>query len=382
LAKLTPYFDNPASSHPKPEAVYGAVEHALRLGANPGRAGHRAALDAARLVHGAREAVATLFGVGDCSRIVFTLNATQALNQAIKGLLRPGDHVVTSSMEHNSVVRPLHYMAGQGIEVDFVKADTQGRVDPQKLEDALKPNTKLLVLNHASNVCGTLQDAEAVGALCRRRGVLFLLDAAQTAGCIELDVEKLGVDLLAAPGHKGLLGPQGTGVLYVRPGLALTPLIHGGTGNLSAGRDMPPEMPEALEGGTVNTPGIAGLEAGVRYLLERGVADVRAEELALMEWFLPRLSELKGITVFGPEDPAERVAVVSFNIEGVDSAHLGYELDEQYSIGVRVGLHCAPDAHRSLGSFPQGAIRVGFGPFNTIDDAKLLLNALEELISA
>jgi selenocysteine lyase/cysteine desulfurase len=285
-------------------------------------------------------------------------------------------------MEHNSVVRPLHYLTGQGVEVDYVQADSLGRVAPEKIEAALKPNTRIVALNHASNVSGTLQDAAAVGEICQRRGVLLLLDASQTAGCIELDVNRLGVDLLAAPGHKGLLGPQGTGILYVRPGLTLTPLIHGGTGSHSVERGMPPEMPEALESGTANTPGIAGLGAGVRYLLKRGVANVRASELELMQYLLPRLRELAGITVYGPQDPTARVAVVSFNIEGFDAAHLGFELDERYAIAVRVGMHCAPDAHRSLNSFPQGALRVGFGPFSTLEDAKKLLTALKELTAS
>ncbi|GAB4258727.1 MAG: aminotransferase class V-fold PLP-dependent enzyme [Deferrisomatales bacterium] len=374
------YLDNAASSHPKPADVYNAVERALRLGANPGRSGHRLALDAARIVLEARSAVAELLGVADAARIAFFLNGTQALNQAIKGLgLGPGDHVVTTQIEHNSVVRPLATLAERGVDVTWVEADRHGWVAPEAIEAALRPATRLVSLCHASNVSGTLQDAEAVGDLCRRKGLVFLLDAAQTAGSVPLDVGRLGVHLLAAPGHKGLLGPQGTGLLYVDPDVRLSPLIEGGTGTRSEDRRMPEEMPEALEGGTLNTPGLAGLAAGVRYLLERGVAAVRREEQRILSYLLPELDRVEGLVTYGPRAPDERVAVVSFNLEGRDGAHLGFALDEVYDIAVRVGLHCAPGAHRALGSFPAGAVRASFGPLSTVEDAEALVRALREL---
>ncbi|MBI5442662.1 MAG: aminotransferase class V-fold PLP-dependent enzyme [Deltaproteobacteria bacterium] len=375
------YLDNAASTHPKPESVYQAVDEALRIGANPGRSGHRVALEAARLVFETRSSLAELLGVADSSRIVFTLNATYALNQALKGSLVAGDHVVTTTMEHNSVLRPLHQLARSGVERTLVEADREGRVAPAALERALRPNTRLVVLNHASNVCGTLQDAAAVGELCRRKGLLFLLDASQTAGALPLDVHDLGVHLLAAPGHKGLLGPQGTGFLYVAPGVELAPTVEGGTGNLSELRTMPEELPEALEPGTLNAPGIAGLGAGVRWLLERGVGAVRRAEEELLRYVLPELARIPGLILYGPAEAESRVAVVSFNLEGRDGAHVGFALDEVYGIAVRVGLHCAPDAHGSLGSLPQGSVRASFGPFNTLKDAEALVRALRELAS-
>jgi cysteine desulfurase family protein len=373
------YLDNAASSHPKPAAVYAAADCMLRLGANPGRAGHGPALEAARAVLEARLAVAELLGVSDPARIAFTANGSHALNLALKGSLGPGDHVVTTVMEHNSVLRPLATLERSGVEVTLVGADPAGRVDPFAVEAALRPATRLVVLDHASNVCGTLQDAAAVGEICRRHKVWFLLDAAQTAGVVPLGVEDLGVHLLAAPGHKGLLGPQGTGVLYVAPGVELRPLLEGGTGVLSESREMPVAMPEALEAGTLNTPGLAGLGAGVRYLLERGVDAVRRHELALLERVLPALRAVPGAVVHGPDDLRQRVAVVSFNLEHRDGAHLGFELDRDCGIAVRVGLHCAPEAHRALGTFPQGTVRASFGPFSTAADADALVAAVSGL---
>lgn len=376
------YLDNAASSHPKPEAVYEAVNRALRIGANPGRSGHRTALDAARVILETRELLARLIGAtgsGGSGRICFTYNATHAINLGLRGLLLPGDHVVSSSMEHNSLSRPLHALGTEGISVSWVKGDEAGRIDPQAVEDAIGRKTRLVALSHASNVCGTLLDVEAVVDVCRRNGVWLLLDGSQTAGVVEIDVEALGVDLFAAPGHKGLLGPQGTGFLYVAPNMDLKPLLHGGTGFDSESPTMPMEMPERLEAGTLNTPGLAGLAEGVKYLLERTVADVRAHELGILKALLPRLRELEGLTLYGPDALEERVAVVSFNMEGKDGARVGLTLDERYDIAVRVGLHCAPDAHKTLGTFPAGTVRAGFGPFNTLNDAEQLVSALDEI---
>lgn len=373
------YLDNAASSHPKPPAVYEAADRALRLGANPGRSGHRAALEAARVVLEAREAVGELLGVPDASRVIFTLNGTHALNLALKGVLRPGDHAVSTRMEHNSVVRPLAALERRGVAVTWVEGRPDGTVPVGALERALRPETRLVALCHASNVSGTLQDAEAVGNLCRRKGILFLLDAAQTLGAMPLDARRLGVHLLAAPGHKGLLGPQGTGLLYVAPEVAVEPLSEGGTGSQSEERSMPEEMPEALEAGTLNTPGLAGLAAGVEYLRERGVASIRRAEEEILGYLLPELAALPGLVLYGPRELGRRVAVVSFNLEGRDGAHVGFALDELYGIAVRVGLHCAPDAHKTLGSFPAGSVRASFGPYNTLADAEALVRAVREL---
>lgn len=373
------YLDNAASSHPKPPAVYEAADRALRLGANPGRSGHRSALEAARVVLEAREAVGGFLGVRDASRVIFTLNGTHALNLALKGVLRPGDHAVTTRMEHNSVLRPLAALERRGVSFTCVEGAPDGTVPVEALERALRPETRLVALCHASNVSGTLQEAEAVGDLCRRRGLLFLLDAAQTLGAVPLDAGRLGVHLLAAPGHKGLLGPQGTGFLYVAPGVEVESLSEGGTGSQSEERSMPEEMPEALEAGTLNTPGLAGLAAGVGYLQQRGVAQVRRTEEEILEYLLPELSAVPGLVLYGPRNPRRRAAVVSFNLEGRDGAHVGFALDELYDIAVRVGLHCAPDAHKTLGSFPAGSVRASFGPFNTLADAEALVRALREL---
>lgn len=372
----TLYLDNAASSHPKPPEVLSAVEGVLMMGANPGRSGHRLSLDAARVVTDARESVARLINIGDSSKIVFTLNATHAINQALWGFLKPGDRVVTTTMEHNSVLRPLHAL---GVEVTFVRADPAGFVDPDDVKRALATGAKLVVINHASNVCGTLQDAAAIGLIAREGGARFLLDASQTLGSIPVDVQNLKADMVAAPGHKGLLGPQGTGFLYVSDEVKLKPLMYGGTGFLSESPDMPEEMPERLEAGTLNTPGIAGLGAGVEYLLSRGVESIREDEVKIIETALRVLPEVPGLELYGPKDAAKRVAVFSFNLKGKDGAHVGYALDEAFGIAVRVGLHCAPDAHRTIGSFPEGAIRASFGPFNTAGDAETLARALARI---
>lgn len=374
------YLDNPASSHPKPEEVYAASDHALRLGANPGRSAHAHALDASRIVTDTRELLAKFINAEASSQIVFTLNASHALNQALKGYLKPGDHVVTTSMEHNSVLRPLYALSQSGVSYTVVRADSSGRVDPAALERAIGPKTAMVALNHASNVCGTINDAMAVGALCRAKEVAFLLDASQTLGSLPIDVKALGVDFLAAPGHKGLLGPQGTGILYVRDTIQLTPLIHGGTGFASESPRMPEEMPERCEGGTVNTPGIAGLGEGVKFLLSKGMETLRAEEKALSAYVIEKLQSLNGLALYGPCDPEAVVPVFSFNLADKDGAHVGFVLDEAFSIAVRVGLHCAPEAHKTLGTFPSGTVRAGFGPFNTRDDADRLADSLSRIL--
>lgn len=381
MAEEPLYLDNAASSCPKPPQVYAAVEAAMRLGANPGRSGHHASLEAARLIHDAREGVAALLNVADSSRVVFTFNASHALNAAFYGFLKPGDHVVTSSMEHNSVLRPLHDLStSRGIEVSYLQADGEGLIDPAAVAAAITPKTTLVALTHGSNVCGSLVDAEAVGEICRSLGVKFLLDASQTVGALPVDVESFKVDMLAAPGHKGLLGPQGTGILYVREGIELTPFILGGTGFSSESLEMPSMMPERLEGGTLNTPGIAGLGAGVEYLAAFGVEKVRAKELEIIEYLTLEFAKRPEIITYGPTDPQKRVAVFSFNLRGRDGAHVGYVLDEVFNIAVRVGLHCAPQAHRTLGSYPEGTVRASFGPFNTVEDGARLVGALDRIL--
>lgn len=376
------YLDNAATSFPKPEAVYQAVDRAQRqLGANPGRGGHRLALDGARLVFETRELLAGFFGISDSSRIVFTNNATSAINQALFGLLQPGDRVVTSSMEHNSVTRPLRVLQERGVQVVKVAADCFGRIDPAELRNACNEPTRMVVLSHCSNVTGTLQPLEEIGPWCRKHGILLLVDAAQSAGIFPLHVEALGVDLLAVPGHKGLLGPLGTGLLYVREGLQLTPLMYGGTGGNSAS-DLPlEEMPDRLECGTLNATGLAGLKAGVEYLQAQGMARLRALEVGLMKQLIDGLKQIPQVNLYGPLDPERHGAVVSFNLQGVDPAELGYRLDHDFDILVRVGLHCSPDAHRSIGTFPRGTVRISPGHFNTSGEISQLLTAVAALAS-
>jgi len=374
------YFDNAATTHPKPETVYRAVDRTLReTGASPGRGGYRPAMDAARLLFEAREAAAAFFGIADSSRLVFTASATEALNLALFGLIRPGDRIVTSTMEHNAVTRPLRALQDRGVEVIRVPADRQGFVPPIGLRDACRSGTRLVVLSHCSNVTGTRQAIEDIGPWCRRNGILLLVDAAQSAGLFDIDVETMGIDLLAAPGHKGLLGPPGTGLLYLREGLLPQPLILGGTGGNSAS-DLPPEeLPERLESGTVNLPGLAGLKAGIDFLLDRGLASVRAHEMELMRHLIDGLQKIPGILLYGPMETARQGSVLSFNLKNLDPSAVAFTLDREHQVCVRAGLHCAPDAHRTIDTFPQGTLRLSPGIFHSVRDIDYLLDAVRDI---
>jgi cysteine desulfurase family protein len=374
------YFDNAATTHPKPETVYRAVDRSLReTGASPGRGGYRPAMDAARLLFEAREAAAAFFGIADSSRLVFTASATEALNLALFGLIRPGDRIVTSTMEHNAVTRPLRALQDRGVEVIRVPADRQGFVPPIDLRDACRSGTRLVVLSHCSNVTGTRQAIEDIGPWCRRNGILLLVDAAQSAGLFDIDVETMGIDLLAAPGHKGLLGPPGTGLLYLREGLLPQPLILGGTGGNSAS-DLPPEeLPERLESGTVNLPGLAGLKAGIDFLLDRGLASVRAHEMELMRHLIDGLQKIPGILLYGPQEAARQGSALSINLKGRDPSTVAFTLDREHQVCVRAGLHCAPDAHRTIDTFPQGTLRLSPGIFHSGRDIDYLLDAVRDI---
>jgi len=379
---MTIYLDNAATSFPKPESVYAAVDQTLRgVGASAGRGGHREALTATRIVFAAREAAAGLFGIADSARIAFTASATEALNFALFGLLRPGDRVVTSTMEHNAVTRPLRAMQERGVIVVKVPADRQGFVDSAAIKQACAEPTRLVVLTHCSNVTGTLQPVEEIGPWCRRQGILFLVDAAQSAGQFGLDVAAMGIDLLAVPGHKGLLGPPGTGLLYVREGIELQPLIYGGTGGNSHS-DLPPDgMPERLEAGTLNTPGLAGLQAGIEFLLREGLSNVRAREAELLAHLISGLREIPEVELYGPLDSRFHGEVLSFNLNGCDPAEIGFLLDRDHDILCRVGLHCAPDAHRTIGTFPRGTVRVSPGCFTTAAEIDHLVSAVAAVAS-
>lgn len=377
------YLDNAATSFPKPETVYRAADYALRhLGGSPGRGGHRMTLDAGRQLLEVREAVAGLFGIRDSARLVFTANATEALNLALFGLLKPGDRVVTSSMEHNAVTRPLHALQERGVSVVKVPCDADGRLHPASLRKAVMADrkaTRMVALAHASNVTGGIQPIEELGPWCRSLGIPLLVDAAQTAGLLPIDVEEMAIDLLAVPGHKHLMGPPGCGMLYVREGLQLTPLIFGGSGADSASPRPPDKLPERLESGTANLPALAGLLAGVQYLLETGMETVRRHKTALLAHLVDALRNLPGIRFYGPARADLLAGALSFTLQDRDPAQVAWQLDAEHAICVRAGLHCAPDAHRTLGTFPRGTVRVSPGCFSTLEDIAALVRALTNL---
>lgn len=366
------YLDSAATSWPKPPGVAEAMTEFLAgVGANPGRSGHRRAVEAARRVFDAREAIAELVGASDPLRVVFGANATEALNLALLGLLRPGDRVVCSSMEHNAVMRPLRALAQQGVGVDVVACSPTGELDVAAVEAALSSRTRLIVLTHASNVTGTMLPVAAVGRLARERGLLFCVDAAQTAGAVPIDLDADGIDLLAFTGHKGLLGPMGTGGLVLGERVdpaTLPPLKRGGTGSRSSEELQPDFLPDKYEAGTPNAVGLAGLAAAVRWLLDRGVADVRRHEIALTRRLLTGLGGIAGVAVHGPAAAERQTATVSFTLAGHDPAEVGLLLEEEHDVLCRVGLHCAPAAHRTLGTFPGGTIRFGLGVFTTDEE--------------
>jgi cysteine desulfurase family protein len=395
------YLDNAATTWPKPEQVYEAVSDAMRNnGGNPGRSGHRMSLESGKSLGQARFALSRLFGVKDPSRIVFACNATDALNLAIGGVLpdgarpdgtssdgaRPDDarpcigHVITSSMEHNSVTRPLAYRKEQGIECTQVRMDPVSGVDPDDVAAAMRADTKLVVMTHASNVTGTVNPIADIGALCRERGIPFLVDGSQSAGSLPIDVEAMHIDMLAFPGHKGLLGPTGTGGLYIAEGVKVRPARQGGTGVYSELPMQPEELPYLYESGTQNFQGLAGLEAGVRYIMDRTAAGIHAHEMRLCGMLMEGLADIPGVTMYGPPPGAGRASVVSFNIEGIDCAEAAMILDTSFGLMLRAGLHCAPDAHRTLGTFGLGGtVRVSPGNFNTIEDIERCLLGVRDI---
>lgn len=375
------YLDNAATSHPKPEEVYRETDRALReLGGSPGRGSYRSAIEASRLLFETRLAASRLFGISDAARIVFTGSATEALNLALFGLLNPGDRVVTTTMEHNAVLRPLELLRRRGVDVIKTPANTNGFVDPSKLKTACSNRTKLLVLSHCSNITGTRQAVEELGPWCRKMGILLLVDGAQSAGLFDLDVEAMEIDLLAVPGHKGLLGPPGTGLLYIREDLQIRPLVVGGTGGDSASPLAPPQLPEGLESGTANTPGLVGLKAGIEFLLTTGLDTIRRHELGLIQTLRQELSKVPGLRLHAAETMDRQGSALSFTIAGHAPATIAFLLDRDHDIQTRAGLHCAPDAHRTISTFPQGTVRVSPGWFNNEQHIEHLLAAIINLI--
>jgi len=378
------YLDNAATSYPKPKKVGLAMLDFLeKIGASPGRSAHRLSQEAGRLVYQTRENLAKLFNIDDPLRIVFTMNVTEALNLALQGLLVSGEQVITSSMEHNSVMRPLRELERNGIEVEVIPCSPQGKLDPEDIKKRIRKNTKLIVLNHGSNVIGSISPISEVGDLAREYGVLFLVDAAQTAGCYPLDMKRDKIDLLAFTGHKALLGPPGTGGLILGERVEvkkLIPLKRGGTGSWSEFEEQPDFLPDKYESGTLNAVGLVGLNEGVKFILQEGLEKIRKYELQLTQRLIDGLKEIPGIIIYGEDQIKNRIAVVSFNIRNRLPSEIGLKLDEEYGIMCRVGLHCTPVTHKTIGTFPGGTIRFSLSYFNKIEEIEQTIEGVKKII--
>ena len=373
------YLDNAATTLQKPQAVYDAVYDAMKTLGNSGRGFSGAALGASRMIYEARQTLCDFFGGSDPSRLVFTSNATEALNMAIQGMFLPGDHVITSVCEHNSVLRPLYLMEQRGVKVTYLPADSKGRIAYDELENAYEPETKAVVIMHASNLTGNVTDLEQIAAFTQKHHLLFVVDAAQTAGVLPIDVQKQNIDVLCFTGHKGLFGPQGTGGIYVRKGVEIRPLFAGGTGVQSYSRTQPKEMPTLLEAGTLNGHGIAGLYAALGYLQKTGIDKIYGREMALAERFYNGVKDISGVKIYGDFTTKNRVAVVTLNIGDIDSGSVSDWLWEDYEIAVRAGAHCAPLMHEALGTKEQGAVRFSFSHLNTEEEVDTAEKAVREI---
>lgn len=387
------YLDNASTTFPKPETVPLAMADFIRhQGVNINRGTYSTAYETEELVFETREQLCRLFGYPDCKNIIFTPNVTASLNMVLKGLLKPGDHILTSSMEHNAVMRPLVQLAELDSLNNVPKKDysstfsripcnTLGELELSTLEALITPRTKALVMTHASNVCGTLMPLKEVGRFCKNHGLWFLVDAAQTAGVFPIDMEEMKIDALCFTGHKGLLGPQGIGGFLIRDQLAaqLTPLLSGGTGSISHLEEVPDFLPDRFEAGTLNLPGIAGLHAALSFLEETGIDDIRSHELYLTEMFLDGVKDLSNLRLIGEETVENRAPVVSLQMHNIDNAEAAFRLENEYGILTRVGLHCAPNAHKTLGTYPTGTIRFSFGHYNNEEDIAAAIQALKAL---
>ena len=373
------YMDNAATTMRKPDEVIEAVVRAMNSMGNAGRGAHSASLSASRVIYNTRESLARFFGAESPKQIVFTNNSTESLNIAIKGLLEPGDHVVTTMLEHNSVLRPLYEMEEKGVSLTIVKSNLKGTISYADLEDAVQENTKAIICTNASNLTGNYVDVKRVGEIAKRKGVLLVVDASQTAGVYPIHVKEMNIDVLCFTGHKSLLGPQGTGGLYVREGLELKPLKSGGSGVLTYSRKHPSEMPTALEAGTLNGHGIAGLGAAIAYLEKEGIDNIREKELKHMWKFYNGVKGIPGIKVYGDFDTEVRCPVVTLNIADYDSSEVSDELLMTYGISTRPGAHCAPLMHEALGTVEQGAVRFSFSHYNTEEEVETAIAAIREL---
>lgn len=373
------YLDNAATTWPKPNQVVEAVASSMKYyGANPGRSGHKMAIRTSEKIYECRELISDFFGLNNAGNVIFTQNATHALNIVINGILKSGDHAICSVMDHNSVLRPL-FAKRDEVEVSYAKANSEGLVDVSDFKRLIKSNTRLIVMTHVSNVCGTIMPIEEVAKMCHDNGILFLLDASQSAGIINIDMQKMNIDFLAAPGHKALYGPMGTGVLCINCEQQLTPLMTGGTGSYSKELSQPLELPDRLESGTLNLPGICGLAEGVRYVNRIGINNIYEHEMKLTSYILNGLANIKDINIIGKNTVDGRTGVVAFTHNNKDCVEIAEYLSSSYSIATRSLYHCAYLAHEALGTSDGGAVRVSTGVFNTLSEIKMLLYALEHM---
>ncbi len=377
------YLDSAATSFPKPEEVYTCMDSFYRnYGVNPGRSGYELCMQAAAVVDSTRKMLTTLFNGTDPNRLCFSHNSTDALNLIIFGMLRPGDHAISTAVEHNSVLRPLYHLSQQGVTVDYVPFDAAGFVDPDEVRKRFRRNTRLVIVNHASNAIGTIQPIREIGRYCREAGIPFAIDASQSAGKIPIDMEEQSLDVVAFTGHKSLLGPTGIGGIYVRDGIEIRHTRAGGTGVRSADRAHLEEYPYRLEYGTHNTVGIAGLSAGVKWIEERGLDTIHEHEMKLTRMLRDGLAAIPGVTMYCQTDLTDHIAVLAFNIEGLEASDVGAALDIDHHIACRTGLHCAPLLHQQLGTDKiRGAVRFSLGPFNTEEQTLAAVDAVRDVAS-
>jgi len=377
------YLDNAATTFPKPPAVASAMsEYINNIGGNVGRGTYESSYAAGEVVYNTREMLSDLFSFSNPLNVVFTPNITTSLNMIIKGLFKAGDHIIVSSMEHNAVMRPLTNLSKKGILFDRAQCNSDGTLDPVKVEALIRPETKAVIMTHGSNVCGTLLPVEKVGEICRKHGLYFIMDSAQTAGVLDIDFQKLNLSILAFTGHKGLMGPQGIGGFLIAPEIVsqMEPLIEGGTGSLSESEEQPVFMPDRYESGTLNIPGIYGLNASLKFIKEVGIHNIHNKEKELTKQFLEGVLSIKNVQVIGLKGTDNRTAVVSLNFPKHDNSEIAFRLDKEFGIMTRVGLHCAPSAHRTLGTMPEGTVRFSPGYFNTPEDIEYALSAISRIV--
>ncbi|MFH1945741.1 MAG: aminotransferase class V-fold PLP-dependent enzyme [Acidobacteriota bacterium] len=375
------YLDNGATSFPKPEEVYLYMDYFYRnYGVNPGRSGYDLCMETGEVVENTRKMMTKFFNGTDPNRLVFSYNSTDALNLIMFGLLQPGDHAVSTTVEHNSVLRPLYHLQRDGVEVEFVPFDASGFVDPDEIEKRIKKNTKLVIVNHASNVIGTIQPVGEIGRRCRKHGVVFAIDASQSAGKIPIDMEAMNIDIVAFTGHKSLLGPTGIGGMYVREGIDIRHTRAGGTGVRSAVKYHLDEYPYRMEYGTHNVVGIAGLNAGIKWILDKGMGDLHEHEMKLTDMLRKGLKDVDGVTLYVQDDLTDHISVFLFNVDGMEAMNTGTILDVDYNIACRTGLHCAPLVHEQLGlTEKHGGVRFGIGPFNTEEHIQTAIQAVRDI---